>query len=146
MHVHAQRSDHKMQVRNHLNDLKHDFGHILCKNKETASLTDMRGRPAIRSGRHISHWKLQQMNHSFSQEKLQELVLYQAVVQRNRTSGTPVVFRKRPGRHAGPPLNPLELNPGVKRIFEKLQRQIFYHSDWWSAIHSDKGLIIDLLA
>ena len=85
------------------------------------------------------------MNNSFDHKKLQELVLYQAIIHRSRTSTHPAGFRKKSNSHTGTSLSPLELNPGVKQIFEKLQRQIFYHSDWWSAIHSDKGLIIDLL-
>ncbi|RLC03976.1 MAG: hypothetical protein DRH90_09835 [Deltaproteobacteria bacterium] len=84
------------------------------------------------------------MDNPFDQKKIQELVLYQAIIQRSRTSAHPVTFRKKSNCHAGTSFNPLELNPGVKRIFENLQHQIFYHSDWWSVIHSDKGRIIDL--
>lgn len=86
------------------------------------------------------------MDNSFDQNKLQNLVLCQTIIHRSRTSTHPMPFRKKSNIHAGTSLSPLELNPGVKQIFEKLQRRIFYHSDWWSAIHSDKGLIIDLLA
>lgn len=85
------------------------------------------------------------MDNPFEQKYLQELVLYRAIVHRGRSTAHPVAFRKKPNHHASASLEPFELNPGVKRIFEKLQRQIFYHSDWWSVIHSDKGLVIDLL-
>ena len=84
------------------------------------------------------------MDNPFDQKKFQELVLYQAIMHRSNPSAPAVVSRQMPNYPAGTSLSSLELNPGIKRIFEKLQRQIFYHSDWWSAIHSDKGLIIDL--
>ncbi len=85
------------------------------------------------------------MDNPFEEKHLQELVLYRAISHRSRSTANPAEFRKTFNRHTGASLGPLDLNPGVKRIFEKLQRQIFYHSDWWSVIHSNKGLIIDLL-
>jgi hypothetical protein len=85
------------------------------------------------------------MDTPFEQKSLQELVLYRAIIHRGSSTADPVTLRKRSNFHAGTSSGPLELNPGVKRIFEKLQRRIFYHSDWWSVIHSDKGLVIDLL-
>jgi len=86
------------------------------------------------------------MNSPFDQNKLQELVLYQAIIHRSRTTAHPMAFGKKLTGRTDTSFSPLDLNPGVKRIFEKLQHQIFYHSDWWSAVHPDKGLIIDLLA
>jgi len=86
------------------------------------------------------------MDNSFDKKKTKELVLYQNIVRLRNTSTHPVLFQKKSNSLAGTSLSPLELNPGVKQIFEKFQRQIFYHSGWWSGIHSDRGLIIDLLA
>ena len=85
------------------------------------------------------------MENSLEKVKLRELVLYQAILDRRRAADSSLALLRKPCPHVGRPLNPLEINPGVKRIFEKLQRQIFVHSDWWSAIHPDKGLVIDLL-
>ena len=86
------------------------------------------------------------MDNPFDQKKYQELVLYKAILHRDRTTSHPVAFRKKRTCHTDISFSQLELNPGVKRIFKNLQSQLFYHSDWWSAVHSDKGLIIDILA
>jgi len=85
------------------------------------------------------------MENSLERVKLRELVLYQAILDRSMAADSSLALPRKPSSHGGRPLNPLEINPGVKRIFEKLQRQIFQHSDWWSSIHPDRGLVIDLL-
>lgn len=85
------------------------------------------------------------MDNPFEQKYLQELVLYRALIHRGSSITHPVAYREKPNYHTGTSIGPLELNPGAKQIFEKLRRQIFYHSDWWSVTHSDKGLVIDLL-
>ena len=84
------------------------------------------------------------MDNSFHKKKPHELVLYQAIISRSRQVGRPVKSR---GNSICPRITsipPLKIKPGVKRVVEKLTRQVFYQNDWWSTIHSDKGLIIDL--
>ena len=84
------------------------------------------------------------MDNSFHKKKSHELVLYQAIINHSRQVGRPVEFR---GNSVYPRITsipPLKIKPGVKRVVEKITRQVFYQNDWWSTIHSDKGLIIDL--
>ena len=84
------------------------------------------------------------MDNSFHKKKAHELVLYQAIVRRRRQAGRPAGSQDNSVLPYIPSINPLEIKPGVKQVFEKLTRQVFYQNDWWSAIHSGKGLIIDL--
>jgi len=77
-------------------------------------------------------------------KKLRELVLYQAIMRRRRTPEPSISFRRVSSTPAHALYSPVDVNPGVKQIFEKLQRQVFYHSHWWSAVHANKGLLIDL--
>jgi hypothetical protein len=84
------------------------------------------------------------MDDSFYEKKIQKLVLFQSVMHRSRPAVHPVAFQKTLNYPAGTPLSPPGVNPGVKRISEKVQHRVFYHSLWWPAIHLDKGLAIDL--
>ena len=84
------------------------------------------------------------MDNSFHKKKPHELVFYQAITRRRRQTGRPAGSQDHSFRPRIPSISPLEIKPDVKRVFKKLIRQVFYQNDWWSAIHSDKGLIIDL--
>jgi len=84
------------------------------------------------------------MDNSFHKKKARELVLYQAIIRRRRQAGRPAGSQDHSVRPRIPSISPLEIKPGVRQVFEKLTRQVFFQNDWWSTIHSDKGLIIDL--
>jgi len=129
------------------NSLNHYAGHILCRNQKQMPLhKSKQGRLSFRAFISKPTNCFRQMDHPFDQKKLQELVLYQAIVHSSRTTSRPETFGKKRACHTQTSFSPRELNPGVRRTFEKLKSQLFYQSDWWSAVHSDKGLIIDVLA
>lgn len=84
------------------------------------------------------------MDNSFDHKKSHELVLYQAVMHRTSESHSTKKGQPLLTSPAVIPFRPMDMNPGIRRIFERLQRHIFYGNHWWSVIHPDKGLVIDL--
>jgi len=79
-------------------------------------------------------------------ESCQDLVLYQAIVQRVRPSRHPVMNHRKPEYSGAEICRLKDLNPDIQHLFKKLHCRISFQNDWWSAFYADKGMIIDTFA
>jgi hypothetical protein len=74
-----------------------------------------------------------------------DLVLYQAIMQRFRPAVREVTQR-RGTEFIETGLRLQDLHPDIQRLFKKLRCRTFLQNDWWSAVYTDKGMIVDTFA
>jgi hypothetical protein len=73
----------------------------------------------------------------------QNLVLYQAIMQRIRPSVQPVVHHQKLPFSGSENYRLQDLHPDIQRLFQNLHRRIFVQNDWWSAVYTEKGMVVD---
>jgi hypothetical protein len=79
---------------------------------------------------------------SIEEKHNHEIILHQTITHR-RSVERSIAFSQEPNGPLRVLFTPPEVDPEIKQISNKLQRHVFFNNHWWSAVHSDKGLLIN---
>ena len=90
--------------------------------------------------------KYNPVNNPLIPEGCQDLVLYQAIMQRIRPPVREVIEHRKPVYMGSAHFGLQDLRPDVQRLFNQLHHRFFFQHEQMSAVFAQKGMVVDIFA